>query len=228
MTRGKRSAPLLVAVCLSTVGFMAACSSEVTSAPATSAPAAQASAAPASTVNSSPAATSPAGSASAAPTKKQSTSTPSAPPTTPTPGSITETVPARTQATAEPVKLRKASARFDKSLSVKITDIRAAEVKAKKPGETSGASVIFDVVVKNGSNRVVDLNALVVNVLDDKQVPASRISTAPASPMPHAVAAGHSAKGRYVYVVPTSARKPITVQVSLSADQPVLVFRGSL
>ena len=225
MTRGKGLAALLVGVCLPTAGVLAACSSNGSTSPA-SAPADPTSSAPTGTVSSSSAAASPAPSGS--PTAKQSTSTPSAPPTTPTPGSITDTVPARSQATAAPVKLRKTTARFDKSLNVTITDVHGAEVKAKKPGETSGASVIFTVVVKNGSNRVVDLNPLVVNVLDDKQVPASRISSAPASPMPDAVAAGRSARGRYAYVVPTNARRPITVQVSLSADQPVLVFRGSL
>ena len=225
MTPGKGLAALLVGVCLPTAGFLAACSSDGSTSPA-SAPAAPASSAPTGTVSSSPAATSPA--ASASPTAKQSTITPSAPPTTPTPGSITEIVPARTQATAKPVKLRKTTARFDKSLNVTITDVHGAEVKAKKPGETSGASVIFTVVVKNGSDRVVDLNSLVVNVLDDKQVPGSRISSAPASPMPLAVAGGRSAEGRFVYVVPTNARRPITVQVSLSADQPVLLFRGSV
>ena len=131
-----------------------------------------------------------------------------------------------TQATAKPVKLENTRARFDDSLSVTISGLRSASVKSKLPGEVAGPSVIFEVTIKNGSDKVVDLNQLVVNVLDDKQVPASRITTKPARPMPHAVDAGSVARGRFVYVVPKKKRDPITVQVSLTAEQPVLVFKG--
>lgn len=151
---------------------------------------------------------------------------PSAPPTTPQPGSVTETVPPGSQTTAKPVKLENSRARFDDALSVTISGLRSGDVKAKLPAEVPGPSVIFDVTIKNGSNKVVDLNQLVVNVLDDQQVPGSRITTKPARPMPRAVDGGSVARGRFVYVVPKKNRDPITVQVSLTAEQPVLVFRG--
>ena len=148
------------------------------------------------------------------------------PPATPTPGSVTKTVAPRTQSTLKPVKLGKAVSRFNPGVSTKVSRVSSAYVKAKYPGEVSGPSIIFTLSITNSSNRVVDLDTLVVNVLDAKLAPANRITSPPAVPMPKAVAAGHTVTGRYVFVVPKATRKPITIQVSRSADEPVVVFTG--
>jgi len=116
--------------------------------------------------------------------------------------------------------------RFSKTLAVAVSDVSSRTVKAKYPGEVSGASVLFTVTIRNTSAREVDLNALVVNVLDDEEAPGNQITSPPASDMPHVVAPGRSARARYVFVVPKGSRDPVTIEISLSADEPVLVFRG--
>ena len=218
MSRQSRSRGWLVAaVCVPLAVLASACS-----APSTPAPAPSSTAGPAGSAQ-------PSGAASSAGTSGSSggsSSGPSAPPTTPTPGSVDQTVPPVAQSTAKPVKLQ-GSSRLHEGLDVRVSGVGSKQVSAKRPGEVSGASVLFTVTVKNGSSKVVDLNSLVVNVLDAKAVPASRITTPPAKPMPNAVAGGKSASGRYVFVVPKGARKPLTIQVSLAAGDPVLIFRGS-
>lgn len=220
----RRRAGLLVAGCLTLTVLATGCSGgDLPSSDPSSIP----SSAPSSAASSVPAAPTPSETApGGGPTGSSAAPEPSAPPTTPQPGSVEETVAPGSEATAKPVKLENTRARFDDSLSVTISGLRSASVKSQLPGEVAGPSVIFEVTIKNGGDKVVDLNQLVVNVLDDEQVPGSRITTKPARPMPHAVDGGSVARGRFVYVVPKKKRDPITVQVSLTAEQPVLVFKG--
>lgn len=220
MTRQSRTRGwVIAAICVPLAVLAPACS-----APSTPAPAPSATSSPATSASAQPTG---APSSAGASGGSKTSSGPSAPPTTPTPGSVDQTVPPVAQSTQKPVKLDGGSSRFHKGLDVRVSDVGTKKVSAKLPGEVSGDGVLFTVTVKNGSSTVVDLNSLVVNVLDAKAVPASRITTSPAKPMPNAVAAGGSARGRYVFVVPKGARKPISVEVSLAAGDPVLVFRGS-
>ena len=164
-------------------------------------------------------------SSSARPSGWAKSAQPSAPPTKPTDGSTSETVAPRTQVTQKPVRLEGTS-QFSSTMTATVSDASSRTVKAKYPGEVSGASVLFTVTIKNTSRREVDLNALVVNVLDDEEAPANQITSPPASDMPHVVAPGRTARGRYVFVVPKGSRNPITIEASVSAEEPVLVFRG--
>jgi len=193
-----------------------ACSSEGPAAPTSPAPQETTQAAP----------TAPA-SPSTAGTKRLGTPEPSAPKTTPVPGSTDQTVAARKQSVAPAARVGAPSS-FRKTLVARVSGVKTQTVQAKLPGEVSGPSVVFDLTVRNTGDQTVDLNQLVVNLKDAKGAPAGSITSAPARPMPHVVGAGASARGRYVFVVPRPARGQVTIEVSLTAEDPVLVFRDAV
>lgn len=105
--------------------------------------------------------------------------------------------------------------------------MRSAYIKAKLPGEVSGNSLIMTLTVRNGSKSPLDLTSTSVVLVDAEGSPANLISSAPAKPLPDAVPAGKSVSGTFVFVVSNKRRNPVTVDVSVSADRPVMVFRGS-
>ena len=117
---------------------------------------------------------------------------------------------------------------FNKTLSARVSNFDTQTVKAVLPGEVSGSSVVFTLSLRNRADQVVDLDQLVVNLLDGNDDPATRISSAPATQMPRALGKGTSADARFVFVVPAKARKNITIEVSLTAEEPVLIFKGSV
>lgn len=131
----------------------------------------------------------------------------------------------RQQSDAPPARIGAPSS-LRKTLVAKISKVRSQEVQAKLPGQVSGPSVVFTLTLRNEADQAIDLNQLVVNLSDAKNYPANPITSTPAVPMPHVVPAKGSASGRYVFVVPKSARKQVTIGVSLTAEDPVLVFRG--
>lgn len=152
---------------------------------------------------------------------------PSAPATTPTPGNVDQTVPARVQKSERPVKLDEES-KFGGGLDVVLSTFGTQRVKVKIPGQVAGDALVFDLTVKNSSAETVDLNALVVNVFGSDGVAGSRVTTKPASAPPQVVGPGGTARGRYAFVMRPRVTKSARVEVSLGADRPVLVFRGTV
>ncbi len=191
-----------------------------------------------------PSATTGAGKAPGRGTSSGPAAHPTAAKTTQTRGSIRQTVKPRTVETAKPVsigpaktsgaqqsgaKKSKAASPFGDGVTAKLTGIRHGYVRAKIPGQISGASVIFDLTIKNGSGAALDLNPLVVNLTDASGSPTQPItSVAPAKSMPDLLQPGRSATGTFVFVVPKNQRNPVTVDVTVSADLKVVTFRGDV
>ncbi len=158
---------------------------------------------------------------SSKPTARAATTKPSA-------GSTASTVPSRTQKTNAPTKkLTQANSTVAPKVTAVLTSIRSAQVNAKYPGEISGNSVIFRVMVTNNSGSVLDLSNVVVTVLGANGNPASEITSSPAKPLTGSAKAGSSAAGTYVFVVPKGQRNPITVSLTVSADTTIAVFKGN-
>lgn len=140
-------------------------------------------------------------------------------------GSIKNSVKTRTMASAKPVSMSQ-KATFNSDISAEVGNFRHRYVAPKMPGELAGNSVIFDVTITNRSDRRLDLNAAVVNLADSSGAPGSEITTDPAVRFPNTLAAHGSATATYVFVVPKNKRSNVTVDVTISADLPVVVFHG--
>lgn len=172
-------------------------------------------------------------SSSATPGAKTTSSSPVAPSPTaahtkPTRGSIHQVVPAHTMHTAKPVGLGKKRAPFGSGVTAQVTGIHQQYVKAELPGQLSGESVVFNLAIKNGSQKALGLNATTVTVTDAKGDPASEITaTGPAAPLPNLVQAGGTATATYVFIVPKADRNPIDIDVTINADLNVVVFHGN-
>jgi hypothetical protein len=129
--------------------------------------------------------------------------------------------------TKKPVKLDKPSS-TGQGVTVRITAAKAIVAKAQLPGEVAGPGVALTLVVHNGSPKPVDLGAVVVTLLDSANAPGDEMSAKPAKPISGILQSGKSATGVYVFTVGRSRRNPISVDVTLTGEAPVLVFKGDV
>jgi hypothetical protein len=177
---------------------------------------------------------SPSSTAKARPSGKPSaTSSPSdtlPPPATtpvppPTPGTINSTVPNKPVETQKAKPLDK-PAEGGNGVSVRLESVRKIKAKAKLPGEVAGPALAVAVTIDNDSSKSLDLSSVVVNLSDSSDAPGTVMSAAPAKRLPAKVKAGRSASGVYVFTVPSSKQKSVTVTVSITPGKPVLKFEG--
>jgi hypothetical protein len=144
----------------------------------------------------------------------------------PTPGSTDQTVAPKKVVTKKPVKLNKPS-NTGQGVTVRITAAKAITAKAQLPGEVAGPAVALTLVVHNGSPKPIDLGAVVVTLLDSDNAPGNEMSAKPAKPIKGILKSGKSATGVYVFTVGKKRRNPISVDVTLTGEAPVLVFKGN-
>lgn len=111
-------------------------------------------------------------------------------------------------------------------VQVSIKDLRRITVTANGPGETSGPAVSFVVEVRNDSAEQVDLGGFAVTATYGKSTPAIPSGAKPSKPLSGALATGKSASGTYVFRVPKTGSKTITVQVTSDAASGIAVFRS--
>jgi hypothetical protein len=143
----------------------------------------------------------------------------------PTPGNTDQTVAPKKVVTKRPVKLDKPSS-TGQGVTVRITAAKAIAAKARLPGEVAGPAVALTLIVHNGSPKPVDLGAVVVTLLDSANAPGNEMSAKPAKPIKGILKTGKSATGVYVFTVGKLRRNPISVDVTLTGEAPVLVFKG--
>lgn len=141
-------------------------------------------------------------------------------------GDINKTVPSRAVATKPAVALT-ATAVFGARVTASIVGVESIDAKAEAPGEISGAGVALTVKIVNGSAKTIGLGLVTVNLIGSDGAPRSQITTDPARPFTGSLSAGKSASAVYVFTIPASLRKPMTVSVSYTSDTPVLLFRGT-
>lgn len=156
---------------------------------------------------------------------------PTAPATTPVPqpsdGGIKTRVAPKKVVTRPPVPVDE-PAEVERDLTVRIERTEAIEAKAILPGEIAGPAVVIELVADNKTSAPVDLSTVVVECTDASKAPCNRISSDPAAPFTGSVAAGATATGRYVFVIPKDQRGTVSLVVTLTGDRPVVVFRGKV
>lgn len=144
----------------------------------------------------------------------------------PSPGTINETVESRPAKTKKPVGVDD-KATFDNEVSVEVTDVKEIEEpKTGMPNEVPGPALAVTIALTNHSSESVPLDAVVVEVLDAKDAPGDRMTGDPYDPLTGSLAAGDSTSGTYVHTVATDRRDPVTIVVTLTAADPVVLFRG--
>ncbi len=162
--------------------------------------------------------------------KETPKSTVGAPATTPvpqpSPGDVNSTVPSTPEKSRKPVELDERG-QADGDVSVRITSVKAITAKAKGIGEVSGPGLALTVELENDSDKAVNLNEVVLNLTGSDDAPGNPMSEKPAKPFSGRLAAGKTARGVYVFTVNPGARKPITVDVTISGGSTVVVFKGN-
>ena len=144
----------------------------------------------------------------------------------PTPGTIKETVELRAAETKEPVSIEE-TATFEQQVTAEIAEIKGIEEPlAGMPNEVPEPAVAITITLTNGTPTAVPLDSVVVEVLDSTEAPGGRMTGDPYDPLSGSLAAGGAASGTYVYTVPKDSRDPISVIVTLTAGEPMLLFRG--
>jgi hypothetical protein len=132
------------------------------------------------------------------------------------------TVPPKVRATLRPVKPSTPVTVGGGARAILISS-QNVTVTGRGPGELSGPAVALTLQVTNGSSRALDLSTATVsaNVRGEE---ASASDAAPSKPFPGTLAPGARAVGVYVFVLPSSGRRPVGVVVSLAPDLPVARF----
>ena len=112
-------------------------------------------------------------------------------------------------------------------VSVQVTKIDKVQGQAHGVGELAAPSLRFTVEVKNAGTKAVNLDlAILTAYYGPKQTPAVDLSGPGAVALPQVLKPGHQAAGRYVFVVPTSARNRVRLDFSYSLKAPKVVFTG--
>ena len=164
--------------------------------------------------------------ASADPSSTKGSPPASTPVPPPTPGSINETVEARPVETKDPVGIEE-TAMFNQQVMAEITSVKEIdEPLAGMPNEVPEPAVVITVTLTNETSRTIPMDSVVVELLDSTEAPGGRMTGDPYDPLAGTLAAGESASGTYVYTVAKSNRHVISIIVTLTADQPIVLFRG--
>lgn len=134
--------------------------------------------------------------------------------------------------TAKPADLGKKSdpgkrkGAFGSGVTARITGIRHQYVAPQLPGQLAGSSVLFDLVITNGSKQSIDLSTATVTVIDSAGDAAAEITSKPATRLPDQLQSDATARATYVFVVPEKHRNPVDINVTINAQLDVVVFHG--
>ncbi|HEX8510952.1 MAG TPA: hypothetical protein VF635_15820 [Propionibacteriaceae bacterium] len=151
--------------------------------------------------------------------------------TTPVPppvsGNVDQTVAPKPEVTKKAVRLDQPSVPAP-GLRVEITRIRKIAARAQLPGEVAGPALALTVSIKNNSRATVDLSTVVVTLTDSGASPGNEMSAKPSKPFSGRLSRQQTATAVYVFTVPPDRRSPITVNITLAGEVPVLVYKGDV
>lgn len=142
-------------------------------------------------------------------------------------GTVRSTVKAKPVKSAKAVSLNATSVVSHK-VHLRLASVKATQIEATIPGDLSGPGVQFTVQVENKSASPIDTSAAVVNVYGSDQSPADLNSGAPTKALPATIPAGSKATGVYSFRIDKAKRNPVMVEISLTPDHEVAVFRGAI
>lgn len=114
-------------------------------------------------------------------------------------------------------------------VAVSLSRIEAVQGVAFAPGEIAGPALRVTVRLSNDASTLLDLGLVTVNAYIGKdRVPAGTVTKPGGRPFEGELAAGRSADGVYLFVVPVAQRGDVTVTVDYRAGVPTAVFRGAM
>jgi cytoskeletal protein RodZ len=179
----------------------------------------------------SPATTAPVPSAAASSSASAAPSaTPSAAPSStsaqpkPSSGSDPSVEPNRPVQTAAPKKLDEPTKTAGAQVS--LVSVRAASIKAKTPGDSSGPGVLIRLKMVNQTGKTLDTSFVQVNVNNDAGNPGTLVIGSPTDAITGSVKSGRSAEGTYAFLLDDATSAPVTVSVYVTSGQPVVTFSG--
>ena len=121
-----------------------------------------------------------------------------------------------------------ALARAGSGVAVEVTGIDKVRGTARGLGERAGPALRFTVQVNNRATKPVDLDLAIVNAYYGRDdAPAAELSGPGAKALPQSLAAGATARGRYVFAIPAADRGRLRLEFSYSNLEPTVVFTGS-
>lgn len=115
-----------------------------------------------------------------------------------------------------------------KGVTATVDRIERVSGKGSGPGEIDGPAVRFRVTLDNGTSRDVSLVGTVVNAyFGPAETPAIQLSEPAGEPFPQEVAAGRSATGTFVFLLPAD-ESPMTVELFLSGRAEPVRWSGEI
>lgn len=113
------------------------------------------------------------------------------------------------------------------AVTAELARIESVRGQANVPGDIAGPALRITVEVKNASRTALPLSGTVVNLYYGRNnTPASPVSGPGARAFPTSAGPGSTAKGVYVFRVPTGDRSRIRVELDLSVVGDVVIFQG--
>lgn len=113
--------------------------------------------------------------------------------------------------------------------SVEVVKTEAVKGVAEDPGEIAGPAVRFTIALHNDAASTIDLTSTVVNAYyGSAQTPALPLLRPGGRNLPASLAAGGTATGVYVFVVPRSQRALVKLTVDTAVKNPVIAFTGAV
>jgi hypothetical protein len=109
-------------------------------------------------------------------------------------------------------------------VQISIGGIKDVTVKARQPGEIAGPAAAVSVKVKNTSGKPFSLGGMVVTVSYHDGVPGDQTTAAPSKVLTGSLAVGKSAKGTYVFNVPSEYAATLHVEVSSDQSPTIVQF----
>jgi len=120
---------------------------------------------------------------------------------------------------------------YSDGVQLQIVDVKFGKETKEGPGRFPGrAYAILDLQIKNGSEKNLSLDTVVVTVLDKSGKPVNPVyvEEAKVSDFAGALKSGATVKARYAFAVPANSRSKVTVVVDFDGVHSSAVFRGGL
>ncbi|MFT3970692.1 MAG: DUF4352 domain-containing protein [Micropruina sp.] len=120
---------------------------------------------------------------------------------------------------------------YSDGVQLRIAEVKFGKETKEGPGLFPGrAYAILSLEIKNGSQRALSLDAVVVTVLDKSNKPVNPVyvEEANVSDFSGELKPGATAKARYAFAVPVKSRSKVTVVVDFDGVHSSAVFRGGL
>lgn len=145
--------------------------------------------------------------------------------TRPAPSPLT-TVPSRSRQT-QPAQPLSGTGSFGAGVTVSVVATTAVAVVGRGPGELSGPALAYRLRLSNRGGSAIDLgNAVVTAAYGSAAVPAQDSSSPPSSPWTGSLDAGGAAMATYVFLIPVTDRRAVSLTISYDPRQPVVVLRS--